>query len=109
MALALLCFGEFMKEYAEEFYKGKEWQRVRNDYVKSVGGLCEECLRRGLVVHGQIVHHKEHITPNNINDTSVTLNPKNLILLCRECHGAQHKKYKKRYRVDESGHVSPLF
>ena len=93
-----------MKDYAKDFYKGKAWQRVRDDYVKSVGGLCEECLKRGLVVHGEIVHHKEHIT-----DSKVTLNPGNLILLCRGCHGDAHKKKIKRYRVDDSGHVSPLF
>lgn len=98
-----------MKDYAESFYKGKAWQRVRDDYVKSVGGLCESCLAKGLIVHGEIVHHKEHITPNNINDEEVTLNTDNLILLCRSCHGEEHKKKIRRYRVDESGHVTPLF
>ena len=94
-----------MREFAESFYKSKTWQDCRAAYVKRVGGLCERCLARGMYVPGVIVHHKTHITPNNINDPAVTLNPDNLELLCRDCHGNEHRGFERRWKVDESGRI----
>ena len=94
-----------MREFAEAFYKSKAWQRCRDAYAKSVGGLCERCLQRGLYVPGEIVHHKIHLTPENISDPNVTLSWDNLELVCRDCHGDEHKKVLKRYTVDEFGRV----
>ena len=34
------------------------------------------------------VHHKKELTPKNINDISVTVNPNNIISLCDDCHEA---------------------
>ena len=95
-----------MKEYASVFYKSKAWQRCRDGYAKSVGYLCERCMRQGIYKHGDIVHHKMHITPDNICDPDITLNWDNLELLCRECHAEEHGKKRKRYKVDEYGRVS---
>lgn len=94
-----------MKDYAERLYKSKRWQDTRNAYASSVGGLCELCLAKGYIVPGEIVHHKIHITPDNINDPYVTLNWDNLQLVCRDCHAQIHLGTEKRYRVDEMGRV----
>lgn len=94
-----------MQEYAERFYKSKAWQSCRLSYVKAVGGLCEECLKQGRYNPGVIVHHKVHITPENINSPEVTMNFDNLELLCRDCHGAEHGRVNKRWKVDELGRV----
>ena len=94
-----------MKEYAEWFYSSKVWKRCRAEYVKSVGGLCEECLKNGKVTAGVIVHHKIYVNPNNIHDPSITLNPDNLVLLCRECHEHEHRRMKKRYKVEPNGSI----
>lgn len=94
----------YMKQFAETFYKSKAWQSCRNTYIKSVGGLCEECLKHGRYKAAVEVHHKTHITPYNVNDPSITLNWDNLIALCRECHRRQHTT-PKRYKVDELGRV----
>ena len=74
--------------------------------MKRVGGLCEDCMQRGIVVPAVEVHHIEFITPDNINDPNITLNPDNLVALCRECHRARHGK-PKRYTIDEFGRVTP--
>lgn len=95
-----------MKDYAAPFYKSKAWQHCRDSYVKSVGGLCEQCLKRGLYVPGEIVHHKIHLTPENIHDPGVALSWDNLVLLCRDCHADEHRKVLKRYTVDEFGRVT---
>lgn len=73
--------------------------------MRSVGGLCERCLKKGLIVPGEIVHHKIHITPDNVNDPAVTLNPDNLELLCRDCHAEEHTDRRKRYKLDDLGRV----
>lgn len=93
-----------MKEFAEQFYKSKAWQKCRAEYVKRARGLCEVCLSKGLYRPGEIVHHKTPLTPENIHDPAVTINWDNLLLLCRDCHAVAHKP-SKRYKVDELGRV----
>lgn len=100
-----LCFFIAMQDYAKGLYKSKAWQRCRAAYIKSVGGLCERCLANGLYVPGEIVHHKIYISPANISNPEITLNFNNLELLCRDCHGKEHKTNEKRYKVDELGRV----
>lgn len=73
------------KPFAIQFYKSKAWQKCRAAYIQSVFGLCERCGRPGV-----IVHHKEKLTPANINDPTVTLNWERLEYLCPECHNREH-------------------
>lgn len=96
-----------MQDFATTFYKSKAWQRCRASYLKQAGGLCEQCLARGIYKPGEIVHHRIHLTSDNISDPSVTLNPNNLELLCRDCHAIAHKP-EKRFKVDEMGRVIPM-
>ena len=93
-----------MKDYSAKLYKSKQWQHTRQAYLASVGGLCERCYAKGLIVPAEIVHHKIHVSPDNINDSSITLNWSNLMAVCRECHAELHEK-EKRYKVDEFGNV----
>lgn len=96
-----------MRDFAERFYKSKRWQANRDAYARSVGGLCEACAKQGLVVPGEIVHHKTELTPENIHDPSITLDWSNLELVCRECHALRHPKsrHRRRYVVDAQGYV----
>lgn len=94
-----------MREFAEQFYKSKAWRETRKAYAKGRAGLCERCLARGIYRPGEIVHHKVHLTPENISDPLVSLCWDNLELLCRDCHGDEHKRIERRYMVDELGRV----
>lgn len=94
-----------MQEYAERFYSSSEWKACRLAYKKSVGGLCEQCLKHGIYNPGVIVHHKIHITPENIECPELTMDFGNLELLCRDCHAAQHSSVTRRYVVDDLGRV----
>ena len=98
-----------MKEYAKEFYKGTAWKKCRETYLKSVGGLCELCLKQGVIKPAEEVHHIKHIDEKTVNDPNVTLAHSNLIALCREHHRQQHSNRAKhtRYTIDEYGHVTP--
>lgn len=90
-------------QFANAFYKSAAWRRTRKVYFISRRGLCERCLARGLIVPGEQVHHKIELTPENIRDPRVTLNPDNLELLCRDCHLMEHGA--RRWTVDPTGHV----
>ena len=67
--------------------------------------LCQDCLRKGKYTPAEEVHHILELTPDNINDPEVTLNPDNLVALCRECHKQRHGAHERRYKVDEFGRV----
>lgn len=95
-----------MKDYAREFYTSPQWRHCRDAYMNSVGMMCELCKESGAYEKAEIVHHKIHITPNNINDPQITLNHLNLQALCRHHHMLVHgARENRRYVVDENGHV----
>ena len=73
------------KEFAIKFYKSKAWLDCREGYIQSVYGLCNRCGSPGY-----IVHHKELLTLNNINNPEVTLNWELLEYLCLDCHNKEH-------------------
>ena len=54
--------------------------------------MCQRCGKE----LGVIVHHKEHLTPSNINDPSVSLSFDNLELVCRDCHADVHPEIYER-------------
>ena len=105
------------QDFAKSFYRSQAWKNTRKAYLRSRGGLCERYLAKGLIVPATLVHHKVHLTPDNIEDESVTLNWDNLEALCRACHTEEHadiyigrhfpksRRIKKRYTIDDNGHV----
>lgn len=95
-----------MKPYAVKFYKSKAWKTTRDAYMQSVGGLCEDCRKRGVYTPAEIVHHVIELTPENIKDPEVALSWSNLRAVCRECHAIAHGAHDRRYTVDSSGRVT---
>ena len=95
------------REFAKKFYSSKAWQDTRNAYSKSVGHLCEQCLRFGIYRPGIIVHHKIEISPVTIENPEIALSWNNLELLCRECHAKMHDARMKnnRFIIGEDGRV----
>ena len=76
--------------------------------MKKVGGLCEDCLKKGRYNPAEEVHHIKELTPQNITDPSITLSYSNLVALCRSCHRKRHGHYEdRRYTIDEFGIVMP--
>ena len=90
------------------FYKTIQWKECRNAYMKAQRGLCEECLKMGLITPAEIVHHKVHLNPQNMNDPDITLNWDNLEAVCRLHHAEIHEgqnRNPRRYTVDMFGRV----
>lgn len=101
------------RDFSRDFYHSKAWKDTRDAYARSVHGLCEDCLARGRYSQGEIVHHVVHLTPENIDDPSVTLSFANLRLVCRDCHAREHPEVygrapaEPRYCFDEDGNILP--
>lgn len=94
------------KPFAIPFYNSAEWQSVRQFVLKRSGGLCERCWNKGIVRAADVVHHKIILTPQNIHDPNVSLNPKHLVALCQDCHAEVHSsKTRRRYKVSRNGEV----
>jgi 5-methylcytosine-specific restriction endonuclease McrA len=91
-------------KFAAAFYHSAAWANCRKEYAHSVGGLCERCLKAGKITPGTQVHHKQHLTPGNLNNPEITLNWNNLELLCDECHEKEHRKV--RWRTDAEGRIT---
>ena len=87
----------------EAFYTTRAWRRCREKILHDRGGLCELCMKKGLIVPAVHVHHKTPITPETVNDPRITLDDANLMALCEDCHQEQHRK--KRWRCDAMGRV----
>ena len=100
------------REFSKAFYHSKEWQQVREYVLMRDSYLCRICG-----APAEEVHHKIHLTPGNLYDPRVNLNPDNLISLCKECHFKEHvadkingKNQKSRnftddYEFDENGQL----
>lgn len=92
------------------FYGSRAWKDTRRNYKQSVGGLCERCLSKGLIVPAEIVHHKKPLTEKNIDNIELSLGWNNLQALCRKCHAEVHEELyrqrtKKRYKINADGSV----
>ena len=93
-------------EQQRAFYHSQAWQHCRAEYISRVGGLCERCKMKGIIKPGYIVHHREWIDMDNINDPSVLLNHDNLEYLCQDCHNREHHGTQRRYIVMADGSVA---
>ena len=68
-----------------KFYESKEWVKLAAYIRIKYYYTCQSCGRRGVYVH-----HIIHLTDNNVNDPSISLNEDNLTLLCLDCHNELH-------------------
>jgi len=73
------------QEFAKRLYNSVAWKKCRESYIAKVFGLCERCPKPG-----KILHHKVYLTPQNINDPSISLNHELLEYLCQDCHNGEH-------------------
>ena len=105
--------------FAHKFYHSRAWQDVRSLVWDRAHGLCERCMERGEVKPANVVHHKVPLSPENMDDPAITLNPDNLMALCNDCHTEVHqelgigamngkKQEKPRVRFDDEGNVVRL-
>lgn len=106
------------QEFATAFYHSPQWLKNRKNYLMRTletpfgtipPGMCEICFRHGDLVPAKVVHHKVHLTPENINDPHYTLAYENLQRLCQDCHALVHSgQPQQRVAFDENGRLLPV-
>lgn len=93
--------------FAKAFYKSTKWRKCRAAFVASRvnidGGLCQICRD----APGYIVHHKVWLTPENITDPDIALNPANFLYVCHDCHNKIENDGGNLYYFDENGQPQP--
>lgn len=80
------------------FYKSKEWERFREQIIlertqRDGELICEKCGQPILRRYDCIVHHKQELTEENVNDFLVSLNPENVEILHHRCHNIEHERF----------------
>jgi hypothetical protein len=78
----------------DSFYQGELWRNCREkiifDRLHKGKTVCEYC---GQPIYDTIIgHHIKELTPYNVNDYSISLNPDNIMLVHSGCHNLIHKK-----------------
>lgn len=74
----------------QDFYRSKEWQRVRSFVITRDNG-CDLGISERPIAGAIYVHHIVPITPQDIIDSSdCLLDPNNLICVSHETHNAIH-------------------
>ena len=81
----------------DTFYRCKEWENLlrvlKLERVNEAGELiCEHCGKPITRAYDAIGHHKEELTPENVNDANVSLNPANIAFVHHKCHNLIHNK-----------------
>ena len=108
--------------WATAFYHSRQWTSTREAYMRlpietesgtCPPGMCERCFAAGRLRPADTVHHVRMLTPDNIDDPSVSLDQDNLMRLCRDCHAEVHadlheRAFEPRVAFDERGRVVPL-
>lgn len=82
------------QSWAKKFYNSKEWRALRQRLIAERNFLCEECGDNYLKDSAQLIgHHIKELTPVNIQDANIALNPANIKIICRRCHDKEHRRF----------------
>jgi hypothetical protein len=75
------------------FYASAVWQNFRLTIIAERGLICEHCKEPIVRVGDATLHHKIELTPENVHDADVALNPNNVIVIHRVCHDRIHGRF----------------
>lgn len=89
-----------MAKYAvlRTFYASQKWRTLRLAIIlertNEKGELrCEKCGEIITDTIKAIAHHKVELTPENVNDYSISLNPDLIEIVCPDCHNKEHNRF----------------
>lgn len=79
-----------------EIYNSREWKELRIAKLRSTNGLCEECMKDGIVSSARCVHHVVPIetarTKDEMRRLAIDCGLQGLKSLCFACHARIHKE-----------------
>ena len=94
---------DMAKDWAKAFYNSREWHVARRITLRRDHYTCHDCEGRA-----EEVHHITELTPENIHDRMISLNPDNLMCLCHDCHTRRTHKdgdVDDAMKFDDNGYV----
>lgn len=77
----------------QTFYASKVWRDFRMTLIVERGLRCEHCLQLVLQSRELTAHHEIELTPDNVHDATIALNPKLVKLVHHRCHNEIHKRF----------------
>lgn len=77
----------------KSFYASEKWQKFRKLIISERGLKCEHCGEMVTKPGDLTIHHIEELTPENVYDYSVSLNPENMMVVHHECHNEIHGRF----------------
>lgn len=84
-----------MAKYAvlKSFYASEKWINFRLGLINERGTKCSRCGERIARSRDLIGHHKVELTPENVYDYTISLNPDQVDLVCFDCHNKEHNRF----------------
>lgn len=87
-----------MWQTLSQFYCSSQWRDFRRlliaERLKDDGILyCEFSGKPLLNAYDIVLHHKQQLTPQNVNDYSVSLNPDNIMIVSQAAHNEIHSRF----------------
>jgi len=77
----------------KSFYASRQWVNFRLQLILERGNVCAHCNKIIPKSRDLIGHHTVELTPENVNDYSVSLNPDLVEIICFDCHNKEHKRF----------------
>lgn len=77
----------------KSFYASIAWQKFRAVIIAERGNTCQHCgdpILADIDIH---IHHIKELTPENVHDVTVSLNPDNVLVVHHDCHDRIHNRF----------------
>jgi hypothetical protein len=81
----------------KSFYASENWQRLRTALIAERGPTCQRCGKIIANPLDLIGHHEVELTPENVSDYNISLNPEKIKLICFDCHHREHHRFGYQY------------
>ncbi len=82
-----------------QFYCSKPWRELSYRLKVERGGRCNRCGNTLLDFSKLIGHHMVELSEDNVNDTSISLNPELIEIICFDCHNKEHRRFGNKKNV----------
>lgn len=84
-----------MAKYAilQSFYASEAWQKFRLAIIAERGLRCEYCGELVTRAKELTLHHIIELTPENVHDVMISLNPENVMVVHHDCHNQIHNRF----------------
>lgn len=77
----------------KSFYASEKWVTLRLLLINERGNKCNHCKEIIPRSKDLIGHHKVELTPENVNDSMISLNPDLIEIVCFDCHNKIHRRF----------------